>query len=173
MGKSLAIGAAALLGAGLLVWAGPPVHGSKAFAQATGEETVLASAAFLVDPALRLDLLEAKRVSGGALLVRWRVANTSGGGGGLVRDEGKDIGYDVPGKYYLSYSYFIDHSENKKYHILRDSNENWLSGVYSGTYGPGSEYLNWAKFPAPPARSDRISVHISGFEPMEDVPISE
>ena len=40
---------------------------------------VIASAQYSADPDLRCDLLEVKRVSGGALLVRWRILNTVGG----------------------------------------------------------------------------------------------
>src|SRR6266566_5397868 len=56
---------------------------------------VLASAQYSQDPDLRCDLLEVKRVSGGALLVRWRVVNTAGAGaGGLTATAAKPIRYD-------------------------------------------------------------------------------
>src|SRR5580692_10577756 len=46
----------------------------------------LASQQFNQDPDLRCDVLEVRRVSGGALLVRWRLSRpaAAAGGGGLV-----------------------------------------------------------------------------------------
>src|ERR1700682_3273100 len=59
--------------------------------------TAIASAQFSNDPNLRCDLLEVKRVSGGALLVRWRIVNSAGqsaaGGGFASSSPGKAIRY--------------------------------------------------------------------------------
>src|SRR3990172_5743372 len=40
---------------------------------------ILASAQYSADPDLRCDLLEVRRISGGALLIRWRLMNAAGG----------------------------------------------------------------------------------------------
>ena len=56
---------------------------------AEAKAAVLASAEYSADPDLRCDLLEVKRVSGGALMVRWRIVNgSSAAGGGLTPPPG-------------------------------------------------------------------------------------
>src|SRR3990172_2542759 len=59
-------------------------------------QAILASAHYSADPDLRCDLLEVKRVSGGALRIRWRIVNTAGGQQqtGLVAGQPKSIHYD-------------------------------------------------------------------------------
>jgi hypothetical protein len=142
-------------------------HGQAA---ATGSAPVLATGEFSDDPDLRCDLLEVKRVSGGALMVRWRVVNTTGAsGGGLTGSAGKTINYnfDWPELYY------IDPAENKKYQFLTDSGGNRILNVAYGNFAAGTQRVNWAKFPAPPANSKKISLSIPRFAPFEDVPVSE
>jgi len=134
--------------------------------------TVLASAQFNADPNLRCDLLEVKRVSGGALLVRWRVINTAGAqqSSGLVAGaQSKPIYYnfDWPELYYT------DPAENKKYAFLTDSAGSRILDVFYGNFGPGEQHLGWAKFPAPPATSNKITIYIPKFMPFEDVPVSQ
>ena len=38
---------------------------------------------------------------------------------------------------------------------------------------PGSSIRLWAKFPAPPADIESVSIYLPGVAPMEDIPISE
>src|SRR3989304_771587 len=68
-------------------------------------QAILASAQYSADPDLRCDLLEVKRVSGGALRIRWRIVNTAGGQQqtGLVAGPPKTIYYtfDWGGIYYI------------------------------------------------------------------------
>ncbi|MFI5015587.1 MAG: hypothetical protein ACHQAY_24900, partial [Hyphomicrobiales bacterium] len=65
------------------------LSGSAAFAQSPPAAAVIASAQYTADPDLRCDLLEVKRLSGGALIVRWRVVNTAGQEGGLTATKAK------------------------------------------------------------------------------------
>jgi hypothetical protein len=134
--------------------------------------TALASAQYSNDPNLRCDLLEVKRVSGGALLVRWRLINTAGAQAstGLVAGgQSKPIYYnfDWPELYYT------DPAENKKYAFLTDSDNNRILDVFYGNLEAGQQRLNWAKFPAPPPTSNKITVFIPKFMPFEDVPVSQ
>ena len=76
---------------------------------AQSEQKVLASSEYSDDPNLRGDLLEVKRVSGGALNIKWRVVNATGGAGGLTGSSGKSINYN----YSWNQLYFIDPAENK------------------------------------------------------------
>jgi hypothetical protein len=120
---------------------------------------VIASAQFSNDPNLRCDLLEVKRASGNALLVRWRLINT--GAKGIAYD------FDWPQLYYT------DPAENKKYAFLTDSSGARVLDMWWGTLGPGEQRLQWAKFPAPPATSKKITVYIPKFMPFEDVPVGQ
>jgi hypothetical protein len=134
--------------------------------------TVIASAQFSADPNLRCDLLEVKRVSGGALLVRWRLINTGGAtqSSGLVAGAApKAIHYDFD----WPQLYYTDPAENKKYAFLTDSENNRVLDMWWGDLGPGEQRLQWAKFPAPPATSTKVTVYIPKFAPFEDTPVSQ
>ncbi len=131
---------------------------------------IIASAQFSANPDLRADLLQVKRVSGGALLVRWRVINTqSTASGGLATSQVKPIYYDFG----WDDLYFIDPAENKKYQYLNDAEGGRILDVFWGNLGPGEQRMNWAKFPAPPATSSKISINLPKFSPLEDIPISQ
>ena len=151
--------------------------GSVAVAQQTTPQTaqapsnsVIASAQYSQDPDLRCDLLEVKRVSGGALLVRWRIINTGGGGSsGLTATAAKPIRYNFE----WNELFFIDPAENKRYQFLTDSGGNRILDVWFGDLGPGQQRVNWAKFPAPPPSSTKISLSLPKFPPFEDVPVSQ
>ena len=166
--KRLAIGCAMLALAAI---------GSVAVAQQAAPQTaqapsnsVIASAQYSQNPDLRCDLLEVKRVSGGALLVRWRVINTGGGGtSGLTATAAKPIRYDFG----WNELFFIDPAENKRYQFLTDSGGNRILDVWYGDLEPGQQRVNWAKFPAPPPSSTKISLSVPKFPPFEDVPVSQ
>jgi hypothetical protein len=166
--KRLAIGCAMLALAAI---------GSVAVAQQAAPQTaqapsnsVIASAQYSQNPDLRCDLLEVKRVSGGALLVRWRVINTGGGGtSGLTATAAKPIRYDFG----WNELFFIDPAENKRYQFLTDSGGNRILDVWYGDLEPGQQRVNWAKFPAPPPGSTKISLSLPKFPPFEDVPVSQ
>ena len=130
----------------------------------------IASAQFAADPDLRCDLLEVKRISGGALMVRWRLVNTAGSAqSGLTTAQPKGISYDFswPDLYY------IDPAENKKYNFLTDAAGEKILDVWYGTLNAGQQHANWAKFPAPPPTSKTISISLPKFPPFEDVTVAE
>jgi len=120
--------------------------------------SVIASAQYSNDPNLRCDLLEVKRVSGGALLARWRFVNTGT----------KAVGYDFS----WDDIYYIDPAGNKKYSNLTIDGKRILD-MWWGTLPPGEQRVMWAKYPAPAPTSKRISLNIPKFTPFEDVPVSE
>jgi len=139
--------------------------------QAVPAAAVIASGQYSADPDLRCDLLEVRRVSGGALLIKWRTVYTPGGqaSGGLTASSPKVINYDFG----WGDIYYIDPAENKKYGFLTDSEGNRIIDVYWGNFSAGQQHGNWAKFPAPPLTSNKISVNIPKFPPFEDVPVSQ
>jgi hypothetical protein len=119
------------------------------------------------DPDLRCDLMEVRRVSGGALLIKWRLVNAAAQAKTLHYYSGWNVHYSPAALYY------IDPAENKKYSNLSDTDGNGILDVFQGDLPAGEQRGNWAKFPAPPATSSKISVNIPDFPPFEDVPISQ
>lgn len=150
----------------------PPAAASAVPAAAPmASATAIASAQFSGDPNLRADLLEVKRVSGGALLVRWRLVDTA-----VARqDTGLATGAG-PKPIYYNFDwpdlYYTDPAENKKYGFLTDTEGNRLLDVFFGNLQPGEERDSWAKFPAPPSTSTKVTVYIPKFPPFEDTPVS-
>ena len=138
-----------------------------AIAQTAG---VLASAQYSADPDLQCDLLEVKRVSGGTLMIRWRIVNMSAKSGGLTGANGKSIRYT----FHWEDVYYIDPAENKKYQFLTDSGGNRILDVFEGDLAAGAQRLNWARFPAPLESSLKISFGIPKCSPpFDDIAISK
>jgi len=148
-----------------------PAAASSQTAQPSPPPAGIASGQYSADPDLRCDLLEVRRVSGGALIIRWRVVNTAGGqaSASLTASQLKQIYYNFG----WDEVYYIDPAENKKYGFLTDAEGNRILDVFYGTLPAGQQRGNWAKFPAPPPTSNKISVNIPKFPPFEDVPISQ
>jgi hypothetical protein len=132
---------------------------TQAPAAAAPPAASLGSATYSADPNVRADLLEVKRVSGGALVAKWRVMN-AGTANVYYNFDWNDI-------------YYVDPAENKKYEYLKDSEGNRILDVYWGTLKPGEQRTNWAKFPAPPPTSTKISLTLPKFAPFEDVPVAQ
>jgi len=149
----------------------PTTPAAAPAAAPTSSGAAIASAQFGNDPNLRCDLLEVKRTSGGALLVRWRLINTAGAQSASLASgaASKPIYYNFD----WQELYFTDPAENKKYAFLTDSENNKILDVFWGNFNPGEQHLNWAKFPAPPPTSSKITVYIPKFMPFEDVPVSQ
>jgi hypothetical protein len=127
--------------------------------QASTAPAALGSAQYSANPQIRGDVLEVKRVSGNALLVRWRVVHAGAEPSINYTFDWKDI-------------YYIDPAENKKYGFLTDSEGGRILDAKWGSMRPGEQWLSWAKFPAPPPTSTKISLSIGGFAPFEDVPVA-
>ena len=143
--------------------AAPPAAAPPAAAGA-----VIASETFSSDSNLRCDLLEVKRVSGGGVRIKWRLVNTSEK---TMTTEGRSVYYNWSGWESL---YYVDPAENKKYESLTDTEgKRILDVVYGHTFKAGEQMAQWAKFPAPPPTSTKITVTIPKFTPFEDVPVSQ
>jgi len=140
-------------------------------AQTAAAPAVLASAQFSDDPDLRCDITEVKRLSGGVLIVRFRLVDTQGqGAGGLTASTTpKQINWSGGWNEF----YVIDPAENKKYQVLTDSEGKYIADIRDSYFKPGDQRLFWAKFPAPPATSTKVSVTIAKFAPFDDVPVAQ
>lgn len=160
--------AAALFSA---AFAGCTGFAGKSWAQAAAAPAPLASAQFSDDPDLRCDITEVKRLSGGVLIVRFRLVDTQPqAAGGLTASAApKDIYWSST----WNDHYVIDPAENKKYLVLTDSEGTRIADIRDMHFKPGEQHLFWAKFPAPPATSTKVSVTIAKFAPFDDLPVSQ
>jgi hypothetical protein len=140
-------------------------------AAAPAAEAVIASANYSNDPKVRADLLQVKRVSGGALMVKWRIVNTANpqAAGNLTATSEEPINYNFG----WDDLYYVDPAENKKYGFLTDTEGGRILDVWYGNLKAGESRANWAKFPAPPPTSNVISITLPKFPPFEDVPVSQ
>lgn len=139
--------------------AAPPTQPATTIAAVPAGPAALASAQYSTNQQVRCDLLEVKRVSGNALLVRWRLVNA-----GASQTNYDFVWNDI---------YYIDPADNKKYSYLTDSEGSKILAIKYGGMAAGEQWMNWAKFPAPPATSTKISLSIGGFAPFEDVPVGQ
>lgn len=133
---------------------------------------VIASTEYREDSNLRAEVLEARRISGGALYVKWRVINATP----PAQQTGLAAGQEQKPIYYTYSSselYYVDPAENKKYEFLKDSEGNNIFDIWYGNLKPGESKTSWAKFPAPPPTSTKISLTLPRFSPLEDVPITQ
>jgi hypothetical protein len=116
------------------------------------------------DSGAEVTLLECKRTSGDTVTVKWLYKN-----GG---EEKKRIEPLISEDYYL-----VDAAAKKKYFAVKDSSGKWVAGTSRGYNSvelePGKTYKMWAKFPAPPAATEKVTVYIVGVPPFEDVPIAK
>ena len=148
---------------------------AQAAAPAAPAHAVLASQEFSSNPDLRCDVLEVKRVSGGALLVKWRLSRppAPAAAGLTAQADDKKIRHNFYGWQDV---YVTDPAENKKYSGLKDSTGAWIGDgyVYGGReFAPGQQQVMWMKFPAPPPSSTKISFILPGFPPFDDLPIAQ
>ena len=89
-------------------------------------------------------------------------------------------------RYEVDEVYFIDDIEKKKYHVLKDSKNEWIGapisrgqvgigwpgGVSAMEISAGGKKLVWFKFPAPPAAAKSINLVIPDVLPFEELAIT-
>ena len=150
----------------------PQVAAAPAPAQpAAPAQNVLASQEYSESPNLRCDILEVKRVSGGVLLIKWRLSRPPvAAASGLTAPAADN---NIAHRFSWSDVYFTDPAENKKYSGLKDSAGNWIGQGDNKNYGAGEQQVVWMKFPAPPATSTKIAFVFPGFPPFDDLPVAQ
>jgi hypothetical protein len=122
---------------------------------------------------VEVTLLELKRASGDTVTAKWRYSNKDRDTKQLTKGTGGDDPYKLSIE-----SYLVDPVNKKKYLILKDSTGKPIAAAHGGSYHPitleGGKSINtWAKYPAPPAGVEKVSVYIQGVAPFEDVPLSK
>ena len=122
-------------------------------------------------PGLRVDILELKRSSGGTVMMKFTLVNNSkddvGFGGHWLGDSAVgDTDYKAVGAVHL-----IDPVGKKKYFVMRDAEQKCVCSRDLGSVAAGEKTNLWAKFPAPPADVQKVSIVVPHFTLMDDVPI--
>lgn len=112
----------------------------------------------------RIDITELKRTSGDTITLKFTLINDSGE---AVNPYGLFNGSNV------AEVHLIDAAGKKKYLTIKDTNDECVcSGNLTTNLESGKSMNLWAKFPAPPADVQEVSVVFPHFIPT-DVPISK
>ena len=121
---------------------------------------------------VRVVITELKRSGGDTVNLKFVLINDSDAKLGLwghylgdarVRSDHKSVGG----------VHLVDPAGKKKYLVVRDAEEKCLCSTDIQDSEPKTRANLWAKFPAPPAGVQKISIVIPHFTPMDDVPISQ
>jgi hypothetical protein len=139
--------------------AAPPAPASAApTALASGEGEL---------PNLRVEIQELKRTAGDTLTLKLAFVNTG-------QQEVKLDHFGSPGfnQWSLAGISLVDIVGKKKYFTASDSDGKCLCSMDISALQPQGRVSLWAKFPAPPADVQKISILIPRFAPFEEIPIS-
>lgn len=120
---------------------------------------------------VEVTLVEVRRTGGDSVTVKWRYRNTSANDVQLSKGGSSWIDpYRLTAEAFL-----VDSLNKKKYLVITDDQRVPLTskhGDWQGvTLAPGQSLSAWAKFPAPPAGVEKVTVTIPGVPPFEDAPI--
>ena len=119
-------------------------------------------------------LLEVRRTSGDTITIKWKYRNKTKENKELVKSTSS---WSDAYRFSLD-AYLVDPVNKKKYLVLKDEKGNPIAARHelkqmSLSLAPGQTLTTWAKFPAPPASVEKISVYIPAVPPFEDIPISK
>jgi hypothetical protein len=117
---------------------------------------------------VEVDLLDLSR-SGDAITVRWQYRTAVSEG---VSIETGDDPYALTREAFL-----FDDANQKKYMVVEDDAGRPVAAEHAHDAGVvvtvEAPIVAWAKFPAPPDGTDRLSFHLPGIEPFENVEIGQ
>jgi hypothetical protein len=86
--------------------------------------------------------------------------------------------------YNIGEVYYVDNTESKKYHVLKDAKGAWISGPVAETLvghkkiltavhlQKGEKKIVWYKFPLPPENVTHIQILLPDISPFDDVEIT-
>ena len=116
---------------------------------------------------VQTDLLEVRRMSDNTIRVRWRWRNTGDNEVALYAHDAADL--------LRSETYLLDPANKKKHLVVTDPGGRPIGTDIgsSFTVKPNESYAAWAKFPAPPANVEKITVVIAKTPPFEDIAIGK
>jgi hypothetical protein len=114
-------------------------------------------------PGSKIVVTSVKRDAGGTVTLRFQLVNDG---------EQKIKTYGVLGEYFaLDHVSLVDTANKKKYLVVKDSSGQCVCSELKDDVVQGTRFNLWAKFPAPPAEVQKITVVVPAFEPV-DAPIT-
>lgn len=124
-----------------------PVRAQAVLAKANAEST----------PEVRIEVTELKRTSGDTVTLKAVIVNN------MAKNFNPQS---------MGHAYLLDTDNRKKLTVAKDEKGKFLSNA-SHNVKAGQRGEIWAKFAAPPASVQRLTVVVPKFAPMEDVPLSK
>lgn len=115
-----------------------------------------------------VELSPVTRGDGDTITIKFKYIN-SGSKAANITSLGQFSGYDnIAAKVY-----YVDGKNKKKYLVVKDAEGNAVaSNLKNVEIEAGASRGGWAKFPAPPAGVDKITVYLPGAPPFESVTIA-
>lgn len=131
----------------------------KAIATADGES-----------PDTRADIIELKRTGNDQLMLRFTIVNESTKPffiGERLADPSAQRDFGT-----VSGVHLLDNANKKKHFVLRDTEGKCVCSTGVKDIRPKESIIVWARFPAPPDGTQKVTVVIPRFVPADDVAIS-
>jgi hypothetical protein len=116
---------------------------------------------------IQTELLEVKRMSDNTVRIRWRWRNTT--------DAKIHLFSSGEGERSLKQNAYVIDPKNKKKHLVVTDSQGKVIGtdIPFTDLGPKQALAVWAKFPAPPADVDKVTVVLPKTPPFEDIAITK
>jgi hypothetical protein len=121
-------------------------------------------------PGRRLEIREIRRGSGEVVDLRFTIVNDGDGNLSFGYDYA-DPKYEVTDHGSIGGVFLLDPFSRELYGVLRDGQSRCACSQGLKGLGAGERAELWAKFPAPPASTDRVSIVVPRFMPVDDVPL--
>ena len=121
------------------------------------------------DPGISVVIQDLKRDESNSVTLRFQVINDSGKSyhPGCKWREASNRACDEIGAVHL-----IDNANKKKYLVVRDSAGKCACALIREIKA-GARTNLWAKFAAPPANVEKVTVVVPDFQPVDGVPITQ
>ncbi len=120
-------------------------------------QTSLAKANAEQNPDVHVDVIELKRTGGDTVTLKARITNES-------TKKFRGIPVDK--------AYLLDTTHKNKQMVARDESKHCLCSKMTTVEAKARAEI-WAKFAAPPADVQKLTVILPGFSPLEDVPVGQ
>jgi hypothetical protein len=104
-----------------------------------------------------------KRDGGGTVTLRFQVVNDGNNPLHL---------YSVIGSSLDGNAHLLDAANKKKYLVVKDSSGKCECSPIRGEATKDNPINLWVRFPAPPDNVEKVTVVVTGFEPIESAPIA-
>src|ERR671935_1176440 len=119
-------------------------------------------------------LLDVRRTAGDVLTVKWQYRNNTNERKQLTDQR---TGWVDPYRLALD-AYVLDEQNRTKYPVARDEQKNPIAAAHGAInmfifVGPKQTLSTWAKFQAPPADVQTVTIQIPGAGLFENVPIGK